>query len=112
MPEHQSVSETDQNVAAALHAMHPAPAIHTSQDQDAQFGGQYGAWSSGGGVGNGLSEPLARGVSDESVSHRTTPVHCTYKYDVPRVPPTLLPDYISPLPGYGQFGVCGSGALP
>ena len=38
--EHHPVSETDQNVAAALHAMHPAQAIHTSQDQDAQFGGQ------------------------------------------------------------------------
>ena len=50
-----------------------------------------------------------RGVSDESVSHSTTSVHCTYKYDVPRVPPTLLPDYISPLPGYGQSGVCGTG---
>ena len=88
--------------------MHPATAIHTSQDRDAQLGGQYGAWSSGGGVGSGLSEPQARGVSGESVSNRTTPVHCTYKYDVPRDPPTLLPDYISPLPGYGQSGVCGT----
>jgi hypothetical protein len=107
--EHHPASETAQPVATALHAMHPATAIHTSQDRDAQLGGQYGAWSSGGGVGSGLSEPLARGMSGESVSTRTTPVHCTYKYDVPRDPPTLLPDYISPLPGYGQSGVCGTG---
>ena len=32
--EHHSVSETEQNVATALHA------IHTSQDRDVQFGGQ------------------------------------------------------------------------
>ena len=107
--EHQPVSETDQNVATALHDMYPATAIHTCQDRDVQFGGQYGAWSSGGGVGSGLSEPLVRGVSEQSVSHRTAPVHCTYTYDVPRVPSTLLPDYLRPLPGYGQSGVCGTG---
>ena len=36
--EDRPVSETDENVATALHAMHPATAIHTSQDRDAQLG--------------------------------------------------------------------------
>ena len=95
-------------MATALHDLCPATAIHTSQDREEdQFGDRYGSWSCGGGAGSGWSVPLTRGVSEPGVPLSTTTVHCTY--DVPRVPPTLLPDHISPLPGCGQSDVCGSG---
>ena len=100
VPEHQSVSVTDHHAVNVLHDVYPATAKHTSQHRDVQCGGQHGAWSSSGGAGSGLPGPQARGVSDPSVSHSTATVHCTV-HDVPRVPPTLLPDHISPLPGYG-----------
>lgn len=110
VPEHPPIPESDHNVATAPHDLCPATAIHTHQTHDnAQFGDQYGAWSSGGGAGSGWSVPLTRGVSEPGVPLSTTTVHCTAKYDVPRVPPTLLPYHISPLPGYGQSGVCVTG---
>ena len=36
------------------------PYTHTSQDHDVQFGGQYRAWSSGGGAGSGLVRTSSR----------------------------------------------------
>ena len=100
--QHHPVSEPDQCVATASYdvQVHPATAKNTSHDSDAQFGGQYGAWSGGAGAGSGLSSPIPRGVSKPSVSHST------YNDDATRVPPNLLPDRISPLPGYGQSAIC------
>ena len=107
---HQLVPESDQNVASEHHDVYPATDVRNSHDSDVRFGGQYGAWSGGGGAGSSQSVHLARGVPEPSAHSHTDAVLCTSEHVVPRVPPTLLTDDISPLPEYGQSGVCGTGA--
>ena len=106
---HQSVPESDRNVASEHHDVYPATDVRNSHDRDVRDGGQCGAWSGGGGAGSGRSVHLAQGVPESSTHSHTDRVLCTSEHVVPRVPPTLLPDYNCPLPGYGQSVGCDTG---
>ena len=40
-------------MASEHHDVYPATDVRNSHDSDVRFGGQYGAWSGGGGAGSG-----------------------------------------------------------